>query len=156
MQHAGLHTQRPLLLFLTSNITLDPPEQAPANSSYPVNRPVYFIGLISSKTSIDFRRTPNQLNLTGSGLGRVYFLSVALENQGYGDAYTTWYSGLYSPLILHNMWGVLVDRCGLAATRQAHVGCMQQEDDERLLCPAAACCWPVRQQRLRRSPWQAV
>jgi hypothetical protein len=110
MQHAGVAMQRPLLLYLTQNITLDAPGSGPAPSSYPVNRPVYFIGLVSTKTSIDFRRTPNQLNLTGSSLGRVYLLSVALENMGYGNELSTWYAGLYSPLILHNLWAVLVDR----------------------------------------------
>lgn len=110
MQHAGVATQRPLLLYLTQNITLDAPGPGPAPSSSSVNRPVYFIGLVSTKTSIDFLRTPNQLNLTGSRLGRVYLLSVALENMGYGNELSTWYAGLYSPLIIHNLWAVLVDR----------------------------------------------
>ena len=101
--HARQISQVPLVLFLTQNVSL--------GSLYAVvNRPVFFIGLVTRTTSVDFLMNVNQLNLTGTETATATFISVVLENLAGGDVTSGELAAPYSLLIVANLWPLYVRR----------------------------------------------
>jgi hypothetical protein len=63
LRDASIATPQPLLVRITSNVTLGPG----LNGSLPIRRPVLLLGLASVPTSVDFGMVVNQLNVTAPG-----------------------------------------------------------------------------------------
>jgi hypothetical protein len=63
LRDAGVRTAQPLLVRITTNVTLGPG----LNSSIPIRRPVLLMGLASAVTSVDFGMVVSQLNVTTPG-----------------------------------------------------------------------------------------
>jgi hypothetical protein len=123
LEAAATPTPAPLLLFLTSNVTLGAPPVALGATGYTVARPVYLVGLVSTPTSVDFQMVVNQVNLTSQALdqvnaagssdnswARVYLIHLALENLGYGDVASARKAGAFSLLVSGNVWPLVFDR----------------------------------------------
>jgi hypothetical protein len=103
LKEAQQKTSAPLVVFLTQNVTL--------GEFYTlVNRPLYFIGLVTRQTSIDFRMLVNQMNLTHSENGIVYFISTVMENVAPGDVTTGYVAAPFSALVVNNIYPVYFNR----------------------------------------------
>ena len=103
LQQAPLNTSAPLVIFLTQNVTL--------GQFYTlVNRPLYFIGLVTRRTSVDFHMVVNQMNLTASDNGIVYFISTVMENVAHGDVVTGYVAPPFSVLVVNNLYPVYFSR----------------------------------------------
>lgn len=109
LTNAAVATPQPLLVYLTTNVSLGAFPKLPATGVL-VNRPVIFVGLQSLVTSIDFQMVVNQLNETGSKYSNVTFVGVVLENLAPGDAITTALAPPFSIAISNNVWAVSFNR----------------------------------------------
>jgi hypothetical protein len=120
---AATPTPAPLLLFLTANVSLGAPPAPLAATGFPLARPVYLVGLVSTPTSIDFQQVVNQVNMTGPTVDQVnatgsvngswaklHLFQLALENLGYGDVTTARWAGPFSALVVGNVWAVVFNR----------------------------------------------
>jgi len=119
---AATPTPAPLLLFLTANVSLGAPPPFLAARGFPLARPVYLVGLVSTPTSIDFRQVVNQVNLTGqqvdrvntTGMGstwaRVHLFHLVLENLGYGDVASARAAAPFSILETGALWPFVYNR----------------------------------------------
>jgi hypothetical protein len=118
--HAGVVTDVPLIVFITTNVTV-----AGLTDTLPdgiaVNRPLVLVGLLTRITSMDFAMEVAQLSLVGSEKGTVSFLQLVLENLAPADVKSSKIAGPFSVLIQNNIWPVYYDRYARgAALRQLH------------------------------------
>jgi hypothetical protein len=110
LTHAPISTPQPLLVFITTNVTLgEHPPLPPEGLQF--NRPVVLVGLQSVVTSIDFEMVVNQLNLTGSKFSNVTLVGLVLENIAPGDAATSVVAAPFSIAISNNLWAAYYNRC---------------------------------------------
>lgn len=111
--HAAVATPVPLLVYLTSNVTIGLQPPLPAYGIQ-IKRPVVFVGLQSLDTSIDFQMVVNQLNLTGSPYSNTTFVGTVLENLAAGDTVTSAVAAPFSIAVSNNLWAVYYNRwvCG--------------------------------------------
>lgn len=107
--HAAVATPLPLLVYLTSNLTIGQHPPLPTGGII-IKRPVVFVGMQSLLTSIDFEMVVNQLNLTGSHYSNTTFVGVVLENLAPGDIVTSAVAAPFSIAITNNVWAVLYNR----------------------------------------------
>lgn len=107
--HAAVATPLPLLVYLTSNVTIGLHPPLPTYGVL-VKRPVIFVGLQSLVTSIDFEMVVNQLNLTGSPYSNSTFVATALENLAPGDTITSAVAAPFSIAVSNNLWSVFYNR----------------------------------------------
>eukprot|EP00878_Enallax_costatus_P007810 GHUV01008175.1.p1 GENE.GHUV01008175.1~~GHUV01008175.1.p1 ORF type:complete len:342 (+),score=28.44 GHUV01008175.1:1290-2315(+) len=112
VQFAAVFTPQPLLVYLTTNVSIGAFPELPA-TGVPVNRPVVFVGLQSLVTSIDFQMVVNQLNATSSRYSNVTFVGVVLENLAPGDAVSSELAPPFSIAVSNNVWAVMYNRWGL-------------------------------------------
>jgi hypothetical protein len=92
--HAAVHTHVPLLVYITTNVTVCCPAPAPRGllpmGGLHLNRPVVFVGCVEQPTSMDFRLQASTLNMTEFDAdGTQYAIawdSMVLENLPHGDA----------------------------------------------------------------------
>lgn len=75
LRDAGIVSTDPLLMRLTTNITLGPG----LTQSIPIRRPIVLLGMASALTSIDLAMMVNQLNVT-LPYGSITWQSLTLEN----------------------------------------------------------------------------
>jgi hypothetical protein len=109
MMHAAAVTPQPLLVFITTNVSLGAlPPLPPGGLKF--NRPVLLVGLQSLVTSVDFEMVVNQLNLTGSKYSNVTFVGLVLENIAPGDAATSVVAAPFSIAISNNLWAAYYNR----------------------------------------------
>ncbi len=130
--HAGRVTNEPLIVYITTNVTLTWARLG-SNSSYaassatgssqelavggiPVNRPLVLVGSALRNTSIDFGMDVNLLNLLASPYANVTFDSLVLENLGPGDALTAKYANGASLSVTSVMFPLLFERYAVAAS----------------------------------------
>jgi hypothetical protein len=106
---AAVATPAPLLVYLTSNVTLGVHPALPA-SGVLIRRPVVFVGLDSAITSIDFQMVVNQLNATAKH-SNTTFVGLALENLAPGDGVTSAVAAPFSIAVVNNVWAVYYNRC---------------------------------------------
>ncbi|KAI8472601.1 MAG: hypothetical protein J3K34DRAFT_457740 [Monoraphidium minutum] len=125
---ASIDTPDPLLLLITSNITLAPHPGLPHNGSLAVRRPVVLLGRDGITTSIDFGGKVNVLRV--SGRGNITFDSLALDNLFPGDEESMRGVRGLSATVAYSLFGVLwgredlrvmVVRCTLAVPDQAQI-----------------------------------
>lgn len=109
LSQAAVATQVPLLMYLTSNVTIGQHPVLPANGLL-IQRPVVFVGLQSQLTSIDFEMVVNQLNLSTSAHANSTFVGVVLENLAPGDTVTSAVASPFSIAITNNVWAVYYNR----------------------------------------------
>jgi hypothetical protein len=114
--HAAILTPQPLLVFITTNVSLGMHPPLPSEGLH-FNRPVVLVGLQSAVTSVDFEMVVNQLNLTGSKYSNVTFVGLVLENIAPGDAATSVVAAPFSIAISNNLWAAYYNRCDVAAAR---------------------------------------
>jgi hypothetical protein len=107
--HAAVATPLPLLVYLTSNVSIGQHPPLPTGGII-IKRPVVFVGMQSLLTSIDFEMVVNQLNLTGSQDSNTTFVGVVLENLAPGDIITSAVAAPFSIAITNNVWAVLYNR----------------------------------------------
>lgn len=107
---AAVVTPAPLLVYITSNVTLGVHPRLPAGGVV-VRRPVVFVGLASLPTSLDFEMVVNQLNLTTSALANTTFVGLVLENLAPGDSVSSAMAAPFSITVTNNVWAVLYNRC---------------------------------------------
>lgn len=107
--HAAVATPLPLLVYLTSNVTLGL-HPALGASGLLIKRPIVFVGLQSAITSINFEMVVNQLNVSGP-YANTTFVGLALENLAPGDAITSAVASPFSIAITNNLWAVYYNRC---------------------------------------------
>jgi hypothetical protein len=74
-RNASVATAAPLLIRITSNVTLGPN----LKGSLSIRRPVILLGLASSLTSVDLGMVVNQLNVTPP-MGTLLWQGLVLEN----------------------------------------------------------------------------
>ena len=107
--HAGVETDVPLMVFITTNVTL-----AGLGDVLPdgiaLNRPLILAGFLTLVTSMDFQMEVSQLSLVCSDKGTVTFLQLVLENLAPADLKASKIAGAYSVLIQNNIWPVYYDR----------------------------------------------
>jgi hypothetical protein len=108
--NAAVATPLPLLIYLTSNVSIGQHPPLPVGGIV-IKRPVVFVGMQSLLTSIDFEMVVNQLNLTGSQYSNITFVGVVLENLAPGDIITSAVASPFSIAITNNVWAVLYNRC---------------------------------------------
>lgn len=108
--YSGVTTQQPLLVYVSSNVSLGANPPLPA-SGVPVRRPLILVGLQSLITSIDLEMVVNQLNETGSHYSNVTFVGLVLENIAPGDAVTSVMAAPFSVTISNNVWAAYYNRC---------------------------------------------
>jgi hypothetical protein len=108
--HAAVATPLPLLVYLTSNVSIGAYPPLPA-SGVVIRRPVVFVGLQSAITSIDFQMVVNQLNASAV-YSNTTFVGLALENLGPGDTITSAVAAPFSIAVVNNVWAVYYNRCG--------------------------------------------
>lgn len=117
MVQAAIVTPQPLLVFITTNVTLGTrPPLPPEGLQF--NRPVLLVGLQSAVTSVDFEMVVNQLNLTGSKYSNVTFVGLVLENIAPGDAATSVVAAPFSIAISNNLWAAYYNRCELCLVHE--------------------------------------
>eukprot|EP00878_Enallax_costatus_P006127 GHUV01006423.1.p1 GENE.GHUV01006423.1~~GHUV01006423.1.p1 ORF type:complete len:1088 (+),score=332.66 GHUV01006423.1:306-3569(+) len=109
MAHASIVTKQPLLVYITTNVSLGLNPQLPA-SGLAINRPVVFVGLQSLVTSIDFQMVVNQLNETGSTYSNVTFVGLVLENLAPGDSESSALAAPLSIAVSNNVWAAFYNR----------------------------------------------
>lgn len=107
--HAAVATPLPLLVYLTSNVSIGQHPPLPTGGVI-IKRPVVFVGMQSLLTSIDFEMVVNQLNLTGSQYSNTTFVGVVLENLAPGDIITSAVASPFSIAITNNVWAVMYNR----------------------------------------------
>lgn len=107
--HAAVATPLPLLVYLTSNVTIGAHPPLPSNGVV-IKRPVVFVGVQSAITSIDFEMVVNQLNASASQYANTTFVGLALENLGPGDIVTSAVAAPFSIAIVNNVWAVYYNR----------------------------------------------
>ncbi|WIA15144.1 hypothetical protein OEZ85_001831 [Tetradesmus obliquus] len=118
MVQAAIVTPQPLLVFITTNVTLGTrPPLPPEGLQF--NRPVVLVGLQSAVTSVDFEMVVNQLNLTGSKYSNVTFVGLVLENIAPGDAATSVVAAPFSIAISNNLWAAYYNRTAANNVRLA-------------------------------------
>eukprot|EP00878_Enallax_costatus_P006889 GHUV01007217.1.p1 GENE.GHUV01007217.1~~GHUV01007217.1.p1 ORF type:complete len:391 (+),score=56.03 GHUV01007217.1:209-1381(+) len=133
LTNAAKETPQPLLVYLTTNVSLGVFPKLPA-TGVQINRPVIFVGLQSLVTSIDFQMAVNQLNETGSKYSNVTFVGVVLENLAPGDTVTGAVAPPFSITISNNVWAAYYNRWAQKAGKgstdadgtcgRQHRGCM--------------------------------
>lgn len=102
LMNAAITTPQPLLVFITTNVSLGAHPPLPV-TGIAINRPVVFIGLQSLVTSIDFEMVVNQLNAT-SKYSNITVVGLVLENLAPGDAETSAVASPFSIAISNNLW----------------------------------------------------
>ncbi len=85
LTHAGTNTSQPLVICLTSNVSLTRADM-PEGGVLHINRPVILMGSMQRPTSIDFSNEVNMLDLTGGPHAHVTLDTLVLENIAPGDA----------------------------------------------------------------------
>lgn len=139
---AAVATPAPLLVYLTSNVTLGAHPVLPA-SGVAIRRPVVFVGLQSLITSIDFEMVVNQLNASAQH-SNTTFVGLALENLAPGDGVTSAVAAPFSIAVVNNVWAVYYNRCVWllsAGSQLQQRGCTERQQSRlRPLCLRAACC----------------
>lgn len=109
MRHAAVVTPQPLLVFITTNVSLGAyPPLPPGGLRF--NRPVVLVGLQSIVTSVDLGMVVNQLNLTGSKYSNLTMVGLVLENIAPGDAVTSVVAAPFSIAISNNLWAAYYNR----------------------------------------------
>lgn len=109
LQSAAVVTPQPLVVYITTNVTLGANPQLPANG-LAINRPVVFVGLQSLLTSMDFQMVVNQLNATGSAYSDVTLVSLVLENLAPRDSDSSALAAPLSITVSNNVWPVFYNR----------------------------------------------
>jgi hypothetical protein len=107
--HAAVTTQQPLLVYVTTNVSLGAHPPLPA-IGVAVRRPVVFVGLQSQITSVDFGMVVNQLNETDSPWSNITLVGLVLENLAPGDAVTSAVAAPFSIAISNNVWAAYYNR----------------------------------------------
>eukprot|EP00882_Tetradesmus_deserticola_P018865 GHRQ01020267.1.p1 GENE.GHRQ01020267.1~~GHRQ01020267.1.p1 ORF type:complete len:154 (-),score=54.63 GHRQ01020267.1:116-577(-) len=122
MRQAAVVTPQPLLVFITTNVSLGVnPALPPGGLQF--NRPVLLVGLQSVVTSVDFGMVVNQLNLTRSIYSNLTIVGLVLENLAPGDAVTSAIAAPFSIAIINNLWAAYYNRCVLRLQMWWTVGC---------------------------------
>jgi hypothetical protein len=106
-QQGGMNTPLPLLLYQTGNVTLGAAQVPPGGIA--INRPVFWVGLSSANTSVDWHMSVNQLVLTGTW-SNLTFVSLVIENTAPGDARSAEVAAPLSTTSVANIWAVYVNR----------------------------------------------
>ncbi|KAF6253981.1 hypothetical protein COO60DRAFT_363306 [Scenedesmus sp. NREL 46B-D3] len=118
MRHAAVVTPQPLLVFITTNVSLGAyPPLPPGGLRF--NRPVVLVGLQSIVTSVDLGMVVNQLNLTGSKYSNLTMVGLVLENIAPGDAVTSVVAAPFSIAISNNLWAAYYNRTAAEVVRLA-------------------------------------
>jgi len=110
LRAAAIVTPQPLLVYLTTNVSIGVAPALPA-TGIQIGRPVVFVGLWSAVTSINFQMVVNQLNASVSPYSNVTFVGVVLENLATGDSVTSAIAAPFSITIENNVWAVYYNRC---------------------------------------------
>ncbi len=110
--HAWHSTPRPLVVFLTSNVSLS---SADALGGIQVNRPLVLLGSTQRPTSIDFGMSVNQFDLTGSPHSNITLDSLVLENLASGDAESAAIAAGTSLSVTASLWQLRYERQQLRA-----------------------------------------
>jgi hypothetical protein len=139
--HAAVATPLPLLVYLTSNVSIGAHPPLPANGVV-VKRPVVFVGLQSVITSIDFQMVVNQLNASASQYSNTTFVGLALENLGPGDTITSAVAAPFSIAVVNNVWAVYYNRCD-ARDDGGWVERLWWSPGRRNQCAVGCHCWQL-------------
>ncbi|GBF95015.1 hypothetical protein Rsub_07516 [Raphidocelis subcapitata] len=113
----GLETPAPLLVYLTSNITMSKPPVP--KSGIDIARPLAMVGLASLPTSIDWAMQANQWIMAPGPRFRWAYVtldSVVLENLGFGDARSAQIAKPLAVTYTLNLWPLYYERTALRNT----------------------------------------
>jgi hypothetical protein len=141
LANASMRTSEPLLIRITTNVTLG----RNIRGSVPIRRPVILLGMASALTSVDLEMVVNQLNVTPP-TGTLVWQGLVLENLAPG--------GLWLGAAADVIFGLLAGRhmhSSEAVTKQL----LRLSDRPHGLCPAAAHVCAVKQRSwpLLVLPW---